>query len=91
MMPCVRSPPSGYPARMDSDRAVPLDPDEDRVVSRRVSYPASAEPADEAAYAAADPPAEPDVNGDPGGTGGESDRAAHDLAGDNESEPTRSE
>ncbi len=91
MMPCVPRSPSGYPARMDSDRAVGRDTDEDRVVSRRVDNPTRAEPGDADAYAAADPPAEPEPDRDTGGAGGESTRAARDLAGDDESEPTRSE
>ena len=77
---------------MDSDRAVQQGTEEDRVVSRRVENPTQAGPGDEAAYAAADPVGRGEqTDTDSGGSGGESERAAHDLAADDESEPTRSE
>ncbi len=67
------------------------DEDLDRVVSRRVDNPTAADPGDDRVHAAADPPATEAPDTDPGGTGGESERAARDLDGDDESEPTRSE
>lgn len=67
------------------------DEDLDRVVSRRVDNPTSAAPGDDRVHAAADPSSGDTPDTDPGGTGGESERAARDLDGDDESEPTRSE
>ncbi|WP_300010646.1 hypothetical protein [Pseudonocardia sp.] len=63
----------------------------DRVVSRRVDNPTSADPGDDRVHAAADPSATDDPDTDPGGAGGASERAARDLDADDESEPTRSE
>lgn len=63
----------------------------DRVVSRRVEHPTAAEPGDDRVHAAADPTAAAAPDTDPGGTGGEAERAARDLDDDSESEPTRSE
>jgi hypothetical protein len=80
----------------DSSRTVgaeaPTGTEEDRVVSRRVDNPTAAGPEDERAYRAADPgadPAEPDRSS--GGEGSTAERADHDLAAADESEPTRSE
>lgn len=67
------------------------DEDLDRVVSRRVDNPTSADADDERAYAAADPGSTDDTDTDSGGGGGESERAARDVEGENQSEPTRSE
>lgn len=64
---------------------------EDRVVSRRVDNPTSAEPGDAATYAAADPDAHDPPDTGRGGAGGESERAERDLGAENGSEPTRSE
>jgi hypothetical protein len=91
MMPCVPAAPSGYPPRMDSDRAAEQGTEEDRVVSRRVDNPTRARPGDQDAYAAADPTAEPEPDRDGGGSGGAAERAARDMDGENEDEPTRSE
>lgn len=69
-----------------------MDPEEnDRVVSRRVDNPTSADPGDDRVHAAADPSAQDDADTDRGGGGGTSERAARDLDGDDGSEPTRSE
>jgi hypothetical protein len=63
----------------------------DREVSRRVDHPTAADPGDARVHAAADPSVEPSPDTDPGGSGGATERAARDLDGDDESEPTRSE
>ena len=65
--------------------------DLDRVVSRRVDNPTDAEPGDQGVHAAADPSTATEADTDRGGDGTESERAARDLDGDDESEPTRSE
>ncbi len=67
------------------------DEDLDRVVSRRVEHPTAAEAGDDRVHAAADPSATDASDTDQGGHGSTSERAARDLDGDDESEPTRSE
>jgi hypothetical protein len=69
-----------------------MDPEEnDRVVSRRVDNPTSADPGDDRVHAAADPSATDEPDTERGGAGGAAERAASDLATDDESEPIRSE
>jgi hypothetical protein len=65
--------------------------EEDRVVSRRVDNPTSADEGDERAYRAADPTADPSPDRRSGGGGSTAERADRDLDADDESEPTRSE
>jgi len=70
--------------------------DEDRVVTRRVDHPTEADPGDDAVYRAANPQPDDDPSraapADGGGPrGGTTERAADELDGTAESEPTRSE
>ncbi len=76
--------------------------DNDRVVSRRVNHPTNADPQDETTYEAADPapdgdlptppePAAPAPDEDASDAEGASEKAAAELDGADESEPTRSE
>lgn len=80
---------AGTAARVPAPMSIPEEID--RVVSRRVDNPTSADPGDDDVHAAADPSAQDDPDTDRGGEGPESARAARDLDGDEESEPTRSE
>jgi hypothetical protein len=73
----------------DREPPQPQEPDEDRVVSRRVDNPTAAGPGDDRAYRAADPlPGSDPVDAPRGPTGGIAEKGS---APDDSSEPMRSE